>query len=161
MAAPHIRPRTPKDRTALLDLIVELQEHERHLHDGLRPGGEIADSYLAYLERHVFDGEGEFLVAEIDGAVVGFIAHLIDRYEGPEEMPDSAVYALVSDLCVRASHRGRGIAQALLAAAEVYARRKGAARLRVEVLSANREAAAAYRRFGFEPYVSMLEKRIG
>jgi ribosomal protein S18 acetylase RimI-like enzyme len=160
VAAPGIRPSRPEDRAALLALIVELQEHERRLHDGLRPGHEIAEAYLAYLEHHLRVGEGELLVAERDGEVVGFIAHLVERYDGPEETPDSGVFALVSDLCVSERRRGQGIARALLAAAEAYARGKGLARLRVEVLSANREAAAAYRRFGFEPYTALLENRL-
>ena len=160
LAEPVIRLSAARDRPALLELIVELQEHERRLHDGLLPGAEIADSYLAYLERHLAEGEGELWVAELGGVVVGFIAHLIDRYAGPEEAADSATFVLVSDICVAPAQRGKGIAQALLGRAEAYAREHGLARVRIEVLSANAEARSAYRRFGFRPYVEMLEKVI-
>jgi len=56
--------------------------------------------------------------------------------------------------------RGQDVGQALLAAAETHARQRGMARLRVNVLSANQEAKAAYRRFGFVPYTEMLEKAL-
>jgi ribosomal protein S18 acetylase RimI-like enzyme len=100
------------------------------------------------------------LVAELDGAVAGFVACLVERYVGPEEAPDSAVYGLVSDIAVSPAARRRGVGQALLAAAEAHARGRGMARLRVNVLSANEEARAAYRRFGFVPYTEELEKRL-
>ncbi|MGD9538328.1 MAG: GNAT family N-acetyltransferase [Alphaproteobacteria bacterium] len=137
-----------------------LQEHERLLHDGLLPGAAIAAPYLAYLERQVARHDGVLLVAERGGAVVGFVACLIERYDGPEEAPDSAVYGLVSDIAVSPAARRQGIGQALLAAAEAHARGRGMARLRVHVLSANEEARAAYRRFGFMPYTEELEKRL-
>lgn len=160
MAESVLRPSEARDRPALLTLIIELQEHERRLHDGLLPGAQIAEAYLAYLERHLTASGGELWVAELEGGVVGFVAFLIDHYEGPEETADSATFVLVSDICVAQAQRGRGIAQMLLDRAEAFARERGMARLRIEVLSANNEARRAYRRFGFEPYVEMLEKVI-
>lgn len=58
----------------------------------------------------------------------------------------------VHDLVVREGARGRGLAQALLGAAESEARARGCVKLTLEVLSENRRALAAYRRFGFRPY---------
>jgi ribosomal protein S18 acetylase RimI-like enzyme len=58
----------------------------------------------------------------------------------------------VHDLAVVASHRGRGVGQALLAQVEQLARRRGACKLTLEVLSGNRQALGLYERCGFAPY---------
>jgi GNAT superfamily N-acetyltransferase len=58
----------------------------------------------------------------------------------------------VHDLVVHAGHRGRGVGQALLAAAETYATARGCCKLTLEVLSGNATAMHSYDRFGFAPY---------
>lgn len=75
----------------------------------------------------------------------------------------------VHDIVVHAGHRGSGIGQALLAAAEEAARRRGCCKLTLEVLSNNHRALASYARFGFRPYeldpaagqARFLEKKLG
>jgi len=58
----------------------------------------------------------------------------------------------VHDVAVLASHRGRGIAEQMLAEAEVIARERGAVKLTLEVLSGNRSAVRLYERIGFAGY---------
>jgi ribosomal protein S18 acetylase RimI-like enzyme len=58
----------------------------------------------------------------------------------------------VHDVAVLASHRGRGIAEQMLAEAEVIARERGAVKLTLEVLSGNRSATRLYERIGFAGY---------
>ena len=58
----------------------------------------------------------------------------------------------VHDVAVLASHRGRGIAEQMLAEAEVVARERGAVKLTLEVLSGNRSAIRLYERIGFAGY---------
>jgi len=58
----------------------------------------------------------------------------------------------VHDVVVRASHRGQRVAQQMLAAVEAEARRRGACKLTLEVLSANASALRAYAREGFADY---------
>ena len=59
----------------------------------------------------------------------------------------------IHDIAVLPSHRGQGIGQALLAAAEVHARERGCCKLTLEVLTGNTIAMRSYERFGFAPYV--------
>lgn len=59
----------------------------------------------------------------------------------------------VHDLIVRAGQRGRGVGQALLAAAQAHARQQGCCKLTLEVLSSNARALRSYEQFGFAPYV--------
>lgn len=58
----------------------------------------------------------------------------------------------VHDVALLASHRGRGIAEQMLAEAEVVARERGAVKLTLEVLSGNRSAIRLYERIGFAGY---------
>lgn len=58
----------------------------------------------------------------------------------------------VHDIAVLSVHRGQGIGQALLKAAEDHARQRGCCKLTLEVLSGNAPAMASYKRFGFAQY---------
>ncbi len=58
----------------------------------------------------------------------------------------------VHDVAVLASHRGRGIAEQMLAEAEAIARERGAVKLTLEVLSGNQSAMRLYQRMGFAGY---------
>ena len=58
----------------------------------------------------------------------------------------------VHDVAVLGSHRGRGIAEQMLAEAESIARERGAVKLTLEVLSGNRPAMRLYERIGFAGY---------
>ncbi|MBA4742917.1 MAG: GNAT family N-acetyltransferase, partial [Azoarcus sp.] len=58
----------------------------------------------------------------------------------------------VHDIAVLPAHRRRGLARALLAAAEEAARQRGCCKLTLEVLSNNHAAMAAYAQQGFAPY---------
>jgi GNAT superfamily N-acetyltransferase len=56
----------------------------------------------------------------------------------------------IHDLAVLPDHRRKGVARALLQAAEDYARRQGCCRVTLEVLESNSGARELYRRFGFD-----------
>ena len=58
----------------------------------------------------------------------------------------------VHDIAVLPEWRGRGVGQALLAAAEVEAQCRGCCKLTLEVLTGNARAVAIYERFGFASY---------
>ena len=55
----------------------------------------------------------------------------------------------IHDLTVNPEFRGQGVSQALLGAVEQVANEKGAARITLEVLSGNKVAINAYRKFWF------------
>ncbi len=58
----------------------------------------------------------------------------------------------VHDVAVLASHRGRGIAEAMMGEVERIARERGACKLTLEVLSGNNAAVRLYQRIGFAGY---------
>lgn len=58
----------------------------------------------------------------------------------------------IHDIAVLPAFRGQGVAQALMAGLEQEARERGCCKMTLEVLSNNRRAQQAYRRFGFAGY---------
>ena len=59
----------------------------------------------------------------------------------------------IHDIFVRPDWQNRGVAKQMLAEAERIARHEGCCKLTLEVLEHNAPAMAAYRGFGFDPYV--------
>ncbi len=86
-----------------------------------------------------------FLVGVIDGAVVGYI-----RLGSPLPLPENAHVIAVLGLAVAPAARRRGVATALLTAAEERARARGARKLSLRTFSTNPQAIRLYTRFGFQ-----------
>lgn len=84
------------------------------------------------------------LVAEIDGAVAGYI-----RLKPPTTLPENAHVLHVSGIAVHPGARRRGVAGALLSAAEPFARNCGAVKISLRVLGSNGPAMALYERLGY------------
>jgi len=88
-----------------------------------------------------------------DGAVVGSISVVTEwsNFRGGD-------YWWVQSFYIPPEHRGKGLAELLLAFVTNNARENGAIELRLYVLQANQRAIAAYRRSGFEiaPYTVMV-----
>ena len=86
-------------------------------------------------------------IAWLDGQPIG----LINCFEGYSTFKAKPLLN-VHDIAVLAGHRGQGVGQALLQAAEAHALARGCCKLPLEVLSGNAPAMASYKRFGFEQY---------
>lgn len=86
-------------------------------------------------------------IAWLDGAPVGLI-NCMEGYSTFKAQPLMNIH----DIAVLPAHRGAGVGQALLAAAEQHARNRGCCKLTLEVLTGNARALSSYLRFGFAPY---------
>lgn len=86
-------------------------------------------------------------IAWLNGAPVGLI-NCIEGYSTFKAQPLMNIH----DIVVLPGHRGAGVGQALLAAAEQHARSRGCCKLTLEVLTGNARALTSYLRFGFAPY---------
>jgi ribosomal protein S18 acetylase RimI-like enzyme len=84
------------------------------------------------------------LVAEIGGRIAGYL-----RLKPMTRLPENAHVLGVLGLAVAPTARRRGVAAALLTAAEDQARARGAAKLSLRVLSTNHSAIRLYERQGF------------
>jgi ribosomal protein S18 acetylase RimI-like enzyme len=86
-------------------------------------------------------------IAWLDDQPIG----LINCFEGYSTFKAKPLLN-VHDIAVLPGHRGQGVGQALLQAAEGHARLRGCCKLTLEVLSGNAPAMNSYKRFGFEQY---------
>ena len=84
------------------------------------------------------------LVAELDGRLAGYI-----RVKPATTLRENAHVLGIVGLAVAPGDRRRGVASALLAAAEQHARARGARKLSLRVLGTNEPAMRLYERRGF------------
>lgn len=84
------------------------------------------------------------LVAELDGDLVGYV-----RLKPPTPLPENAHVLHVSGIAVHPESRRRGVATALMTAAEPFARACGAVKISLRVLSTNAPAIALYEQMGY------------
>jgi ribosomal protein S18 acetylase RimI-like enzyme len=84
-------------------------------------------------------------VAELDGRLAGYI-----RVKPVTPLRENAHVLGIVGLAVAPGSRRRGVASALLAAAEQHARARGARKLSLRVLSSNETAMRLYERHGFQ-----------
>ncbi|MGH9323423.1 MAG: GNAT family N-acetyltransferase [Vicinamibacteria bacterium] len=148
-----------RDREAVRNCYIQLQDFERSLDPRLPPGERIADASLEEMFTHCREFDGSVLVAEWNGEVVGFVA-VWTRYRSLEPEDDPTVHAYVSDLVVSSSHRRRGIGRALLEAAEEKARAARCPYVRLSVKAGNQGAISLYAEAGFREWELYLEKRL-
>jgi len=153
-----IRDYQHSDAAALRRCVVVLQETERAIDPLLVPGETMADRYCGRIHERCREAAGRVYVAEEENAVVGFVTVLAkEPFMELDDPPGH--YALITDLVVLESHRGRGIGRRLLERAEVYAKQAGATELRVGVLTNNRTARRLYLDVGFQPHLEIFTKR--
>jgi len=158
-----IRPYTQADYDWVLQCEVDLQEHERAIHDTRLPGLPHSRDYLAMLWDELADGHGIMLIAEdARGERLGLVAGYIIDAPWPMETRESTRYGYVSDIFIKPEARGSGLAQALLdaIAAHLHAADPKLTRLRVNVLAVNGIARRSYEKAGFTPYEVMYERLI-
>jgi GNAT superfamily N-acetyltransferase len=154
-----IRAAEARDRGRLIDLYEVLNRHEDKLTGDRRIGREAAAENLDD-SRARLGSDGLFLVAEVDGEVVGLVT--LDFKEGAIYVrPELRAHAHIVELVVDPAHQRQGIGRALMTAAEGEAAARGYRRLTISVMIGNREAEQAYARHGFRPLAQELVKTIG
>lgn len=154
------------DGAALARLWVEAGEHHVRLdpEHHRRPDVDGLDEWCEASIEAVARQGGVTFVAELDGAVVGFVnaslrepradaAKQIQRDQGIRR-------AWVGAIAVLESQRQRGAGRALLRAVEEWARRQGAAAVQLDVLRSNQPAMALYQGSGFAETAVVMEKRL-
>lgn len=105
-----------------------------------------ASFFPAYLQSFLSDPDSVMKVAEANGAVVGYA--IATRSRAPEFYRYSR-RARLTDVFVEEAHRGHGVARALLAALEEWARRAQLQALEVEVFPQHEEEIKSLMALGF------------
>jgi len=148
-----------RDREGVRACAIELQDYERALDPRMPAGAAIADGYSEEMEEECTRHRGAVFVAADADRIVGYACVLARVLE---EDPSEALreYALVTDLVVLASHRGRGIGRRLLERAQSFARASGAHWLRIRALARNAAARTLYDDLDFRECEILLEKEL-
>ncbi|HEX6076383.1 MAG TPA: GNAT family N-acetyltransferase [Micromonosporaceae bacterium] len=132
----RVRPAVPEDDATLLAL------------DQVSwPPGTVFPSVLRRKTDRFFnehDFPDQHLVAEYRGQVVGYV-----KVRPVYPMPEGAHVFAIHGIVVAEHARGRGVASALLGAAEEHVRVRGGRKLRLGVLATNHTAYRLYERHGY------------
>jgi GNAT superfamily N-acetyltransferase len=152
-----IRPATAADTEALIGHFQALNAFEDAITHTILTDRSAAEATWQAAAAGVAEADGVTLVAERDGAVVGFLCMGM-REDDVYVRPEHRRFAHVTDLFVAEHARGQGVARSLMAGAEQFARQNGATRLTIAVLKGNSGAEEAYLAMGFAPVSTRLSK---
>jgi ribosomal protein S18 acetylase RimI-like enzyme len=154
----RVRPARADDLSALARLNAEVQA----LHRAAMPHryrDPSLDEIEDWVRQLLSDGDVSVLVAEGDGAAIGFAVVRRSQTAGNTfALPRLAV--MVDAIGVAADARRRGAGRALMAAAEELARSWGSATLSLDVQGFNREAEQFYRALGYHTATTRMAKKL-
>jgi len=147
-----VRPASLTDIPVLSALHRELHalhvDHEPHLFRF--PSEPEWDDWFKDRTNTILNSPTEALfLAEMDGAAVGFI-HLAMRNPPPLPIFTPRLFCVVEEIGVTAVCQGCGAGQALMRAAEQWAREQGASTLELSVHDFNVQAIAFYQQLGLK-----------
>ena len=152
-ASVTIRPRTAADFDALVDLDLASAHHAQLDPEFYRVPDRAA--VAAFLERRLAELDGEILVAVAGRQVIGMVG--VAMQDPPD--PGSIIRAVPTvdlGISVLDEWRGRGVGQALMAAAERWATERGAGRMVLDMSSENAGALRFYQRLGYRQHGLLL-----
>ncbi len=139
-----IRPITLSDSDAFLELRRALDGETQFMM--LEPGERttLPAGQRSWLEERLARGGDALFVAEVDGALAGYIS--LDR--GAWQRSAHSGYIVMG---IRQAHTGRGLGRALFEALLAWAAEQpGLHRLELTVMTHNERAVALYQKMGFE-----------
>ena len=132
----------PADAVAIVMLL------DAYASDPAGGGEPLSDFAKANLVRELALRPQAFSILAFDGEQPVGLVNCIEGFSTFKCKP----LVNVHDVAVLASHRGRGIAEQMLALAEIIARERGAVKMTLEVLSGNAPAVKLYTRIGYAGY---------
>ena len=155
-----LRPALAADAPALAGLWRQVDElHARLLPTYFRVASDGPTRPLSDLGRILASGTEALFVAEESGVLLGFVhAQIYDTPAAPTMTPRRRAH--VDDLIVDKSHRRRGVGRALMQAAEIWARDRGAAEVVLTLWRGNKSAEAFYAGVGYQPLSTVLHREI-
>ncbi len=151
----------PTDRSAILQLMTELQSHVAAidpLHRLKTTEDFDEDAYVDHLLEQT-KSLGVIFIAKDEHAAAGFIAGVISD-EDPDDTLDhySAKEGKILELVVSKQHRGGGIGRELMEKMEEYFREKDCEYIRVGCFAPNTGTHAFYEKCGYaDRYLEMLK----
>ena len=155
-----VRAAESSDKNMIIEMLQSLQDYERALHPGRRPGADVAEFRYKRITDAAENFNGAVLVAIEKSEIVGLTAGWMIIDEDQLQDMEHREHGYISVLFVSPEHRGKSIAQKLLNSIEQHLVSVGANRLSINTLARNGPAVTASRAVGFEPFEMKLEKFI-
>lgn len=134
------------DSEAVRDMMKTLAVQRKESDHNLVLKDEYERFFASYMMGFLKNPDAVVKVAEENGTVIGYAVATRGR--------EAAFYkysrvGLLTDVFVKESHRGRGVARQLLAALEDWARRQGLQAIEVNVFPEHTEEIESLKRLGF------------
>jgi len=155
----EIRPATDDDFVAMVDLDQASAEHHAAIDPVAWEVPDRAGSAEFLRRRRADDPSRETLVATVDGHVVGMVEIAIVT----PGVPGGAMRRVRSadlGIVVLPGWRGQGVGEALMQAAEAWARERGAEQVVLDMAAANDGARRFYERLGYEVYALQMRRAL-
>ncbi len=147
-------------RPAILDDLPVLKTFEQGILKAERPyDPTIKPDPVSYydLADYIRSPDAEIIVAEQDGALIGSGSVLKKKsrhYQVPE------YHAYLGFMFVPEAHRGKGINKLIMEACLDWAKARGLGEIRLTVYTDNIPAIRAYKKAGFNPYMTEMRLQV-
>ena len=151
-----IRTATGGDLAAIRALYQQLDTHAVESQPQHFRRRERSDEYLLGL---IEDENSDFLLAELEGEIVGF-SQISFRWTKDIPVLVPCKYAYINDFVMREGLRGQGIGGALMEASKAWGKARGGEYLRLSVLPDNLGAQRFYARHGMLPQMVTMEAKL-
>lgn len=160
-AAPAtVRPAAPADLAAIgrLGALLVRTHHDFDPQRFMAATSRTEQGYASFLGTQLDEPNVVILVAELDGAVVGYSYAGV---EGIDYMALRGPAGILYDIVVDPGHRGRGVGRMLLDATIAALERKGAPRVVLSTAEQNESAQRLFARAGFRRTMIEMTRESG
>ncbi|MCE7998687.1 MAG: GNAT family N-acetyltransferase [Rhodobiaceae bacterium] len=147
-----VRPAEPADRNTLVVFMSGMLAAAGEIEQNRAKPDDAAAPHTDDLLKDIVTQDGAVFVAEVAGTAVGFIACTLSEESGAYIREEERRFGQVNNLFVVEGERGRGVAEALMVAAQDHIQARGVTHMRLSVLQGNGRARAFYERCGWTPY---------
>ena len=159
-----IREYAPEDKSQVIMLLVQLQEHLVTVDDEQVQilTDRYPKEYLNYLLDELRENHGVLFVLENATEIIGLVAGIIEPKNKEDILTNRCpIRGKVLDLIVSKDHRSGGAGTALLQAMEDYFRKHECEYICVDVFAPNKGAYTFYENNSYSPRNIELYKRLG
>ena len=148
-----VRRARAEDLEPVLDLWQEMMDYHARLDGRFMPAADGRQAFRPTVEAWMADEEWRVLVAVADGQVVGYtIGHVA---ENPPVLATPR-FGYVTDICVSADCRRRGVGRRLFKTLSSWFKRRGLAVAQLNVAAFNPTSQAFWRTMGFSDYLDRM-----